>query len=85
MPVQLLYPGNVGRLLWRGSLLPLGVGAVECNEAAIFPLTIESQAKDQDQKIAAFGSSYTQPSGSKLPRHEGMNAFHCGSLLAMTE
>jgi len=39
-------------------LLPLGsvVGAVECNEAAIFPQTLESQAKDQ--KIAAFGSSY---------------------------
>ncbi len=44
------------------------VGAVECNEAAIFPQTLESQAKDQklesqakdqNQKIAAFGSSYT--------------------------
>ncbi|AXA56547.1 hypothetical protein CEQ51_20540 [Pseudomonas thivervalensis] len=63
-------------------MLPLGVGAVECNEAAIFPLTIESQAKDQNQKIAAFGSSYTQPSGSKLPRHKGMSEFHCGSELA---
>jgi hypothetical protein len=47
-------------LLWRGSLLPLGcaVGADECNEAAIFPLTIESRAKDQNQKIAGFASSY---------------------------
>ncbi len=32
------------------------VGAVERSEAAIFALTLESQAKDQ--KIAAFGSSY---------------------------
>ncbi|CAI8897094.1 hypothetical protein BK655_03770 [Pseudomonas brassicacearum] len=32
------------------------VGAVECSEAAIFPQTLEPQAKDQ--KIAAFGSSY---------------------------
>ncbi|KQW41605.1 hypothetical protein ASC85_01575 [Pseudomonas sp. Root401] len=30
--------------------------AVECNEAAIFPQTLESQAKDQ--KIAGFASSY---------------------------
>ena len=46
-----------GLLLWRGSLLPLGsVGADECNEAAIFPLTLESLAKDQ--KIAGFASSY---------------------------
>ncbi|WP_411740732.1 DUF6124 family protein, partial [Pseudomonas sp. A-RE-6] len=38
------------------------VGAVECNEAAIFPQPLESQVKDQ--KIAAFGSSYRgQPSG----------------------
>nr|POA14102.1 hypothetical protein C1892_12530 [Pseudomonas sp. MPBD7-1] len=55
-------------LLWRGSLLPLGgVGADECNEAAILSQTVESQVKDQHQKIAAFGSSY---SGSKLPRHK---------------
>jgi hypothetical protein len=33
------------------------VGAAECNEAAIFPQTLKSQAKDQ--KIAAFGSSYS--------------------------
>nr|BFE91079.1 hypothetical protein GCM10020185_16150 [Pseudomonas brassicacearum subsp. brassicacearum] len=35
------------------------VGAVECNEAAIFPQTLESQAKDQ--KIAGFASSYKKP------------------------
>jgi hypothetical protein len=34
----------------------VNVGAVERSEAAIFALTLESQAKDQ--KIAAFGSSY---------------------------
>ena len=34
------------------------VGAVECNEAAILPQTVKSQAKDQDQKIAGFASSY---------------------------
>jgi len=32
------------------------VGAVECNEAAIFSKTLESQAKDQE--IAGFASSY---------------------------
>ena len=37
------------------------VGADERSEAAIFPSTLESQAKDQ--KIAAFGSSYTGSSG----------------------
>ena len=54
--------------LWRGSLLPLGrrsyVGAVERSEAAIFPLTIESKAKDQNQKIAAFRSSYRSRAGA---------------------
>jgi hypothetical protein len=36
------------------------VGAVECNEAAIFFLPIEYRAKDQDrdQKIAGCASSY---------------------------
>ncbi|SDG25258.1 hypothetical protein SAMN04490204_3560 [Pseudomonas thivervalensis] len=58
-------PRHLHKSLWKGSLLPLGgVGAVECNEAAILSLSIESKAKDQ--KIAASGSSY---SGSKLPRH----------------
>ncbi|OPG71277.1 hypothetical protein B1219_13720 [Pseudomonas ogarae] len=44
-------------------MLPLGcaVGAVEQSEAAIFPKPVEYQAKDQDQKIAAFGSSYHGP------------------------
>ncbi|ALQ05353.1 hypothetical protein AK973_4904 [Pseudomonas brassicacearum] len=37
------------------------VGADECNEAAILPQTLESQAQDQDPKIAAFGSSYAAP------------------------
>ncbi len=32
------------------------VGAAECNEAAIFPRSLESQAKDQ--KIAGFASAY---------------------------
>ncbi|WP_225248424.1 hypothetical protein, partial [Pseudomonas tehranensis] len=32
------------------------VGAAERSEAAIFPLALESQAKDQE--ITAFGSSY---------------------------
>ncbi len=64
------------KILWRGSLLPLDVvGAVECNEAAIFPQALESQTKDQ--KIAAFGSSYTQPSGSKLPRHKSGQLRRC--------
>ncbi len=44
------------------------VGAVECNEAAIFPLPIESRAKDQDQKIAA-------QSASKRPRHRFGSPF----------
>ncbi|CAH0244364.1 hypothetical protein SRABI06_02974 [Pseudomonas brassicacearum] len=50
------------------------VGADECNEAAIFPQTLESQAKDQkikrskDQKIAGFASSYRAQ--RLLPRHE---------------
>ncbi|WP_339480442.1 MULTISPECIES: hypothetical protein [unclassified Pseudomonas] len=38
-------------------MFPL-VGATERSEAAIFSLAVESRAKDQDQKIAAFGSSY---------------------------
>jgi len=36
------------------------VGAVERSEAAIFPQTLESQAKNQ--KIAGFASSYRDPS-----------------------
>jgi len=44
-------------------LLPLGcaVGAAERSEAAIFPKPVEYQAKDPDQKIVAFGSSYHDP------------------------
>ncbi|MCP1455197.1 hypothetical protein J3D49_002751 [Pseudomonas kilonensis] len=55
----LILQTPVARLLWRGSLLPLGcaVGAVERSEAAIFPLALEFQVKDQ--KIAGFASSYT--------------------------
>ncbi|MCP1456892.1 hypothetical protein J3D49_004446 [Pseudomonas kilonensis] len=37
------------------------VGAAECNEAAIFPQALESQAKDQ--KIAGFASSYKAERG----------------------
>jgi hypothetical protein len=60
MPIKIISK----MLLWRGSLLPLGytrrscVGAAECNEAAIFSQAIESRAKDQDQQIAGFASSY---------------------------
>jgi hypothetical protein len=36
----------------------IAVGAAERSEAAIFALTLEFQAKDQDQKIAGFASSY---------------------------
>jgi hypothetical protein len=50
--------GVLRMLLWRGDLHP--VGADECNEAAIFPLPIEAEAIEQDQKIAGFASSYTQ-------------------------
>ena len=39
------------------------VGAVECNEAAIFPLPIESEGKGQGQKIAGFASSYRAQRG----------------------
>ncbi|WP_367859666.1 hypothetical protein, partial [Pseudomonas brassicacearum] len=41
------------------------VGAVECNEAAIFPLPMESEGKDQGQgqKIAGFASSYRAQRG----------------------
>ena len=46
------------------------VGAVECNEAAIFSQTIESQTKDQNQKIAAFGSSYRTQCVAKSPSHK---------------
>ncbi|OAB51774.1 hypothetical protein APS14_25445 [Pseudomonas thivervalensis] len=43
--------------LTRHTAFVLGsVGAVERSEAAIFPLPIESRAKDQ--KIAGFASSY---------------------------
>jgi hypothetical protein len=35
------------------------VGAVECNEAAIFASVLEPGAKDQ--KIAGFASSYARP------------------------
>ena len=35
-----------------------GVGAVECNEAAILPQALGSQAKEQDQKIPGFASAY---------------------------
>ncbi|KQW17335.1 hypothetical protein ASC85_29710 [Pseudomonas sp. Root401] len=49
-----------------GSLLPLGsVGAVECNEAAIFPQTLESQAKDQKIKRSQASPAPTGFSGSK--------------------
>ncbi len=55
-------------LLFDESLLPLGsVGAVECNEAAIFPQTLEFQAKDQKIKRSQPSAAPTEPSGSKLP------------------
>ncbi|SCY92139.1 hypothetical protein SAMN03159391_03805 [Pseudomonas sp. NFACC37-1] len=44
----------------------MSVGAVECNEAAIFPKTLESQAKDQ--KIAGFASSYGPGETQRKPR-----------------
>ena len=50
----------------EGACSRWGVGAVECNEAAIFSETLESQAKDQ--KIAAFGSSYRQREQAPSPR-----------------
>ena len=46
------------------------VGAVECNEAAIFPQPLESQAKDQKIKRSQPSAAPTA-SGSKHPRHNG--------------
>ncbi|WP_221928399.1 hypothetical protein, partial [Pseudomonas kilonensis] len=57
----------------------------ECNEAAIFPLALESQVKDQDQKIAAFGSSYRAVPSHNKARHIDVLTILCqGYFLRLT-
>jgi hypothetical protein len=49
---------KVGRFLNSNTAPCTPVGAVERSEAAIFPSDAAEQKQDQDQKIAACGSSY---------------------------
>ncbi len=58
---------------WRGSLLPLGVGAAEGCDLLIVHFRLHCLR--QDRSLATLDSSYkVQPSGSKLPRHKGVQS-----------
>ncbi|PMU18246.1 hypothetical protein C1X89_23110 [Pseudomonas sp. GP01-A8] len=53
--------------MWRGSLLPLGCEAAP-KPASCFPR----------KERGALNGAATQPSGSKLPRHNGCLRVHGG-------
>ncbi|KQW27101.1 hypothetical protein ASC85_27300 [Pseudomonas sp. Root401] len=74
-------PNGISRMpLWQGGKLALDfVGADECNEAAIFPLPFESRAKDQDQKIAGFASSY-RIQGGLAPSPQSFQRLRFGGI-----